>query len=162
MRAAALAFFAIASCATGYGPAGFGSGGGYSEHRLDERTFLVTFEGNRRTLAAQVAAMLHRRCAEVTVASGFDFFAVVERATETQRSVRSVGGAFGDSSSAIGWGRSKEHKEHAASVVIRIFRAAEQRPEGATDAREVLKYMDPKPAEPKNDSSGVLSVRPSL
>lgn len=66
---------ALVACATPYQPRGYS--GGFSEVRLNERAFRVTFEGNGHTsrVAAQQGAM--HRAADLTLQFGYFGFWVV-------------------------------------------------------------------------------------
>ncbi|MBU1326387.1 MAG: hypothetical protein KJ676_14245 [Alphaproteobacteria bacterium] len=79
--AAALAVSACAT-ATAYGPADVRGRGGYAEQRLEVDRYRVTFAGNSVTSREQVEMSLLLRSAELTVQSGYDWFATVERATD--------------------------------------------------------------------------------
>ncbi|MEI9927041.1 MAG: hypothetical protein WDN44_04060 [Sphingomonas sp.] len=94
-RVAALALsaagaLALGSCetATPYQPAS--SPGsyhmGYSDQRLDDTHFRVGFSGNSLTARETVERYLLYRAAELTVQSGFDYFVLVSRDTETKSS----------------------------------------------------------------------------
>jgi hypothetical protein len=61
-------------CATGYGPAGLG--GGYSEIRLSQRGWQITFQGNGHTSPELAHSYALRRAAELTLASGYQAFYV--------------------------------------------------------------------------------------
>lgn len=78
------AALALSACATAtpYGPAGQGSRYGYSDVRVDQTHFRVNFAGNSMTTREQVEMGLLLRAAEVTLESGHDWFATVNRATE--------------------------------------------------------------------------------
>ena len=56
--------------------------GGYSEERLAQERFQVVFSATPETSSTAVERHLLRRCAEVTLASGYDWFRVLERVTE--------------------------------------------------------------------------------
>ncbi len=88
---AVTAALALSACATAtpYGPAGQGSRYGYSDMRVDDSHFRVSFAGNSVTTREQVEMALLLRAAEVTLESGHDWFATVNRATD--RDVRYVG-----------------------------------------------------------------------
>jgi hypothetical protein len=88
---AVTAALALSACATAtpYGPAGQGSRYGYSDMRVDADRFRVSFAGNSVTSREQVEMGLLLRAAEVTLESGHDWFATVNRATD--RDVRSAG-----------------------------------------------------------------------
>lgn len=88
VTAAALALSACAT-ATPYGPAGPQSRYGYSEQRVDSDRYRVSFAGNSVTSREQVEMSLLLRAAELTLESGQDWFATVNRATD--RDVRLQG-----------------------------------------------------------------------
>ncbi len=76
----------LAGCetATPYQPLQKGSAtaGGYSDQRLDENHYRVSFQGNTVTPRATVETFLLYRAAELTVSQGFDWFATEERHTD--------------------------------------------------------------------------------
>ena len=86
---AALAL-ALAACATPtpYQPLtpGRSSDGGFSEVRLEPNRARVTFQGNSLTSRETVEGYLLFRAAELTVQSGYDWFAIVERDTDKKTS----------------------------------------------------------------------------
>jgi len=77
---------ALAACQTatpyqalGAGPA---AAGGYSEVKLEQDRWRVTFQGNSLTSRQTVETYLLYRAAELTVAQGYDWFETVERKTD--------------------------------------------------------------------------------
>ncbi len=80
----------LAACATPtpYQPAipGRPSSGGFSEIRLEPNRARVTFQGNSLTTRETVEGYLLYRAAELTVQSGYDWFAIVERDTDKKTS----------------------------------------------------------------------------
>ena len=60
------------SCATGYGPAGMT--GGYRDSKIDDSTYLVSFDGNGYAQSEQVWSFWIYRCAELTKAKGYTNF----------------------------------------------------------------------------------------
>lgn len=56
--------------------------GGYSDQRLAPNRFLVRFHGNELTTRERVEHYLLYRAAELTVANGYDWFAISDRRTE--------------------------------------------------------------------------------
>ena len=56
-----------------------GTGGGYSEFKIDENRYRVTFTGNRSTKRSQIQNYLNYRCAELTLLEGHNSFAFSER-----------------------------------------------------------------------------------
>jgi hypothetical protein len=80
---------ALMSCATAtpYQPevAGQRIHGGYSEQRLSEDRFQVTFDGNTLTSRERVEGYMLYRAAELTMQNGYDWFRIVQRATDQDR-----------------------------------------------------------------------------
>lgn len=69
---ASLLFLVCAGCATSYQKDGFS--GGYSEMKLAENVYKVTFRGNGYTSSERVGNYFLRRCAEITKQTGNKFF----------------------------------------------------------------------------------------
>jgi hypothetical protein len=65
----------IAGCSTAYQPDGVS--GGYTDKVLAKNTVQVTFRGNRFTPPETVHSYLLRRCAELTLQDGFNYFVLV-------------------------------------------------------------------------------------
>lgn len=63
-------------CATGYHPSGLS--GGFSEMRVNERAWRVSFAGNGYTSPERAAAMALRRAAELTAWSGYYGFWIAD------------------------------------------------------------------------------------
>jgi hypothetical protein len=76
----------LAGCetATPYQPLAHGSStsGGYSDQRLDDTHFRVSFQGNTVTPRATVETFLLYRAAQLTVAQGYDWFETEQRHTD--------------------------------------------------------------------------------
>lgn len=72
------------STATPYQPniRGNAVSGGYSEVRVEPNRFRVTFAGNSLTSRETVEGSLLYRAAELTLAQGYDWFAIVDRRTD--------------------------------------------------------------------------------
>ena len=70
--------------ATPYQPLRAGSevSGGFTDQRLDQNHFRVTFRGNSMTSRERVETYLLYRAAELTLQNGDDWFAMVDRNTE--------------------------------------------------------------------------------
>jgi len=84
MAAALAALLALGGCAsasTPYQPRSSASEieGGYSDQKLTEGRYRVTFAGNRLTSRETVEGYLLFRAAELTLAEGYDWFVVVDR-----------------------------------------------------------------------------------
>lgn len=58
--------------------------GGYSDLRLDETHYRVTFAGNRLTSRERVESYLLFRAAELTLLKGYDHFIIEDREVEQQ------------------------------------------------------------------------------
>ena len=86
--AAALAIGALGGCATGtpYQPleAGRSAAGGYSDEKLDDNRFRVSFAGNTLTSRETVENYLIFRAAELTLEEGFDWFRIDTRHVERE------------------------------------------------------------------------------
>ena len=96
----ALALTACAST-TGYGPA-TDSGYGYSDQKIEEDRYRITFRGNSLTDRETVETYLLYRAAEITLANGYDHFLVVE--DDTERSTTYSGTSFNDPFMRPGFG----------------------------------------------------------
>jgi hypothetical protein len=70
------------ACATAYQP--MARGGGYTETRVGDTKYSVEFRGNRSTSHEEVEKFLLYRCAELTVASGYDYFVIEEAADRSE------------------------------------------------------------------------------
>lgn len=81
-----IALVLLSSCATGplYSPATGPDQAGYSETRLTDTRYRVTFVGRSSTSADQVSNFALLRAAELTLENGYDWFRVVSRDTEGQ------------------------------------------------------------------------------
>jgi hypothetical protein len=77
---------ALSACetATPYQPlaAGNAQSGGYSEIKLEDDRWRVSFKGNTLTSRATVETYLIHRAAELTVSQGFDWFETAQRQTD--------------------------------------------------------------------------------
>ncbi|MBR9825180.1 MAG: hypothetical protein GYB36_05170 [Alphaproteobacteria bacterium] len=80
---AASAMVACSSMPTPYQPA-VGSRWGYEETQIESNRFRVSFGGNSLTDRETVETYLLYRAAELTVEQGYDYFEVVQRATDSE------------------------------------------------------------------------------
>lgn len=82
----------VAACATAtpYGPAAQGGGYGFSDQRIEDNRYRITFRGNSVTARETVENALLYRAAELTVDLGYDYFIAVENQTEASRSYRTT------------------------------------------------------------------------
>jgi hypothetical protein len=58
--------------------------GGFTDQKLDDTHYRVTFQGNSATSREQVESYLLYRAAELTAQQGFDWFEMVDRGTHVQ------------------------------------------------------------------------------
>lgn len=87
----------LAACQSGPTPyqPGAGYDGGYSESRLENDRFRVSFKGNSLTNRETVENYLLFRAAELTLQNGYDSFTIVNRDTDKDSRIRSTGGYMG-------------------------------------------------------------------
>jgi hypothetical protein len=76
LRALIVMMLVVGGCATAYKPVGFS--GGYSETRLGDNIFQVTFRGNGYTNAERAADFSLLRAAELATENWFSHFIVVD------------------------------------------------------------------------------------
>ncbi|MFT4045196.1 MAG: hypothetical protein QM661_00710 [Solimonas sp.] len=87
---------ALAACATAtpYQPADRGYG--YSEQRIEQNRYRVTFSGNSDTPKQTVENYLLYRAAELTLQSGYDYFVFASDSTDANtRYLQNFGGYYG-------------------------------------------------------------------
>ncbi|MBL8114284.1 MAG: hypothetical protein JNK60_15490 [Acidobacteria bacterium] len=121
-----------------------GHRGGYSDVRLDERTFKVSFGANDDTARTTVEAYLLYRCAELTVEAGYHHFVIVE-ASGGWAPVDPDGGPPPPSTDGLGpWAppAQREHERHHAPVFSALIKVSRgDRPQGGYDAKQYLSHM---------------------
>ncbi|MEL6363529.1 MAG: hypothetical protein AAFR11_01655 [Pseudomonadota bacterium] len=158
-RLAPLAALVLAACATAtpYTPAN-DRGYGFSEQRIEQDRFRITFSGNSLTDRSTVETYLLFRAAELTIQNDYDFFQLVENDTETQRTYTSSGAAIGGvwgprgfpGYYAYGWGwggfpydaRIREIRRYSATAYIVMGRGPKPADNVlAYDARDVMQNL---------------------
>lgn len=89
---AAAALLALSACATPtpYQPRD-NSGYGFSENRIENNRYTLSFKGNSLTDREQVENSLLYRAAELTLQSGHDYFIVTQRGTDSRSRIVSDG-----------------------------------------------------------------------
>ena len=93
----------LASCATSYQPTSFS--GGYSETRLAEDAFQVSFNGNGYTSKERAADFSLLRSAELTLKNGFRYFVIVSSEKDSAVSSYTSPSTSYTTASAYGSGR---------------------------------------------------------
>ena len=131
---------------------------GYRDQQLESNRYRVSFTGNAATPLDKVQDYALYRAAELTRASGNDYFKVVNRNTESRSD--GVGGprlgvGVGGGSGGVGVGLSSilgggiYSEDYTVSMDILTFQG--QKPpddRDAYDAREVLRRLEPTIARP--------------
>jgi hypothetical protein len=81
VRVVACTIFLLASCATPYQPQGHRAG--YTDQRIDESTYVVSYRGDGTTDAERAWNFWMYRCAELTLEKGFAYFSILPKARLT-------------------------------------------------------------------------------
>jgi hypothetical protein len=123
----------VAACATPYQPAGLD--GGYSHTRLNLNMFNVIFRGNAHTSWQTAENYALYRCAELTLESGFDYFAVLSTNSDASHLFRTKSDTPQSATSGSG-------SIPFVSVTIRAFKG-ERPPEPTFSARDVIQALAP-------------------
>lgn len=103
-----ISVLALAACATAvgttYAPAGKG-GYGYSDTRIEEGRYRITFAGDGATTPDAVEDYALLRAAELALAGGYDWFRVVGRSMDEQeKGGVGIGAGFGGGGRNVGGG----------------------------------------------------------
>jgi len=152
----ALSLSACATPAALYGPASGPRASGYSEQRIDQTRFRVTYRAPANQPGyAEDAALL--RAADIAREAGYDWFVVTNRYAETSGgggpslSLGTGGGSFGGSTGiGIGLGTSIPlggGPLRAVTMDVRMGRG--ERPEDAYDAADIQRTIGPRFGMPR-------------
>lgn len=143
IRRSSLALLAgvLAACATATPYQPVTEGFGYSEQKLESNRYRVTFAGNQRTPQETVENYVIYRAAELTLEHGYDWFALSDRTTSTEREEQS---AMVISIGGFGWGR---HYGHGFGIAQPVGSGNSTRYQGTI---EVLMRKGKKPADDAN------------
>ncbi len=88
----------LAACESGptpYQPQADSGDRGYSESRIENDRYRISFKGNSLTDRETVETYMLYRAAELTLQSGYDTFTIVNRDTDKDSRTRSTGGFMG-------------------------------------------------------------------
>jgi hypothetical protein len=147
----------LIGCSTPYQGQGFR--GGYSDTRIDSTTVLVSFKGNGYTGHEKVEVYLLRRCADVTIADGYDYFVIVDKNEEAAHSSIQTSGTYSSNTSATAFGtdnmafgqahttgtfypgQSIPYTKHRSEVMIKMFKGQKPGDDRAYDAHELERYL---------------------
>lgn len=171
----------VSACATStpyqpLGARGSNASGGYSEQRIEDNRYRVTFTGNSFTSREQVENFLLYRAAELTVQNGYDGFTMVTRATDPNVRTRVVRSPFGPGPWGY-WGPSWRYRyrglgwrhwypwggdpfwaddvdvrtvtNYEASAEIVMFRGRRPDDPRSFDARQVMENLGPRIQRPR-------------
>ena len=108
----------LCSCATAYQPDGVS--GGYADRRLSDNTAQVSFRGNRFSTPETLHAYLLRRCADVTLQNGYNYFVVVSNEPPNEQNT-DVFGSQVDSATIQMFKDNKPASAYDAAFVSRSF-----------------------------------------
>lgn len=145
----------LAGCATAYQPDGVS--GGYSNKVLAGNTVQVTFRGNRLTTSDTVHSFLLRRCAEVTLQDGYNYFGLVHEEKPNDGNTDNFGSQVG--TATIEMYQSQPQGDpgvYDASLLLRKLLAeqgeGEEPPPGAVaSANQGMPPPIPGAGQPSND-----------
>lgn len=157
--AAAATLTLLSACATPtpYAPAAATAGynPGYSDQRLEDNRYRITFAGNDETRRETVENYLLYHAAELTLNSGYDWFQVVNRGTDQKtRTVDDPMDSFswrfyrGNRWGAWGWGwddmdrDSIQYTRYEASAEIVMNKGAKPDDPNAYDAHSVKANLE--------------------
>jgi hypothetical protein len=140
-----------------YAPQSAPRGAGYSEYRLEDGRYRVTFQGNPGAPVNQVSDYVLLRSAELALRDGYDWFRVADRVTQqtgsNSGSTLSIGGGTssydyghhgGGSSVGLGVGTSFNlGPKPAVSSSMEVVFGKGQPPRGADvyDARAIVRTV---------------------
>ena len=135
---------------------------GYSDQQIDHNTFFVSYKGNASASRQTVETYLLRRCAEVTLAAGYDYFVIVGTNSSEQvvpftlpgsSTSQSTGSAqvygssiYGSSTTTTSYTPPQAFAFSLPQVNTTIKGFHGEKPNDnavAYDAREVIKYVGP-------------------
>jgi hypothetical protein len=127
---------------------------------VDANTFRVDFHGNAYTSRQTVETYLLRRCAELTVAAGYDYFVAIGSDTEARQGTYTTPGSFNSTTTGYATaygntaygsatttgtfypGQTFVFTKYGASATIKVFRGDKPTDNPhAYNAREVLHYL---------------------
>lgn len=151
---ASLAALSLAACATPtvYGPIN-PQGVGFTEYRIQDNRYRVTFQGGGGAPSAQVEDYALLRAAELTLRDGYDWFRVVARQGESSggsspRMSVGVGGSNyggyygGGSSVGVGLGTSFDLSGGPRmAVTLEVLLGRGERPQEAYDPRQIIRSI---------------------
>lgn len=148
---------ALSGCATPYGK--YGLLGGFTDSRIDENTFSISVDTNGFTSQQTTSMQALYRAAELTVENGFDYFVVLNEASNPTSMAMAMPGNSMSNTTINAYGSTAYARTTTTSapttivpvafpnstLTIKSFKGG--KPEGAGnayDARSVMKYLGPR------------------
>ncbi len=150
----------LAACESGptpYQPTADSGDRGYSESRIENDRYRISFKGNSLTDRETVENYMLYRAAELTLQNGYDTFTIVNRDTDKDSRTRSSGGFMGTRLSYVyfvpsyGWvgawepywtpSRYEQVTRYEAYAEIVMARGAKGSDPNAFDARQVSQNL---------------------
>jgi hypothetical protein len=165
---AALVLAACAADPTPYQPSA-SNGYGFSQQKIEDNRYRVTFAGNSRTNLDTVRNYMLYRAAETTIESGNDYFIVVDQNTQSSTTYRGTGSSpfsvgtgvrsGGGGGVGIGFSSFSAYPDDSYTSWADIVVGKGAKPTDnvdAYDARDVLSSLGPNVVR----APGVMSVVP--
>lgn len=138
------------------------NGVGYSEQKLEVNRYRISFDGNSYTDRATVQNYVLYRCAELTLAQGYDYFKVATQSAEAEPQDRSGTFSFGfglggisRSGFGLGVGTSTgvDRADYQGSADVTLHRGKKPAEDPtAYDARDVKANLESGITRPKPSS----------
>jgi hypothetical protein len=110
-------------------------GFGYTDNKIENDRFQVTYDGNLATETTTAINYLLYRCAELTVENGFDYFTVVKQ-TDEKWELTSL--SYGSGNGSV----SKTSMPHFI-YMIRCGKGEKPNGDNVYNAKEVMKNLEP-------------------
>lgn len=149
--------FLTAACGTAYQPDGLS--GGYSDRTLTANSAQVTFRGNRLTPPDTVHSYLLRRCAELTLQDGYNYFVVVHEEEPNEGNTDSFGSKVTSATIEMYQGKPQgDVRAYDANLLLRKLLAEEgESQEPPTSIAAGASEAVPPPIPGASDSSGSVA-----
>jgi hypothetical protein len=145
----------LSSCATAYQPDGVS--GGYSDQRMNGDTVQVSFRGNLFSTPEALHTYLLRRCADVTLQNGYNYFVLVSNEPPNEQKADVFGGKMDSATIKMFKGdlpASAVHAYDAAAVVrstpVELGEVAESLPPPSAASMTVAGRTPVNPNAPTN------------
>jgi len=133
---AILICFFLCGCVTTYTPVSKSLLGGYSDMKIQDDIFSISFRGNAYTSMERAGAFTLLRCAEVTLENGYNYFTILSGGTNAEWSayttpVRSytTGASFGNTytdQTSYSGGQTFVIRKPKSGCIIQCFREKQE------------------------------------